>query len=131
MRCIFWQFKQIVDFFAIFDTFLNNLKGYSLLLGPYLVLEINISSFKSKRNYVSYSILKFLKESHSTLMGSTQLIIEVDLYFPLFLQLPEKGPRAKWIMYKHVSDNSKKCLFVGKFCLSVARLQPTPAYVET
>ena len=39
-------------------------------------------------------------------------------------------------IYKYVSDNSKKCLSVCYFgilsvaCLSVARLQPTPAYVE-
>ena len=50
---------------------------------------------------------------------------------PLFLQLPEKGPRPKWTICKHVSDNSKKCLSVGNFwILSAARLQPTPAYVE-
>ena len=41
---------------------------------------------------------------------------------------------VKWIIYKHVSDKSKKCLSVGNFCLSssysVAHLQPTLAYVE-
>ena len=35
--------------------------------------------------------------------------------FPLFMQLPEKSPRLKFIIYKHVSDNSKKCLSVGSF----------------
>ena len=39
--------------------------------------------------------------------------------FPLFLQLPEKGPTPKWTIYKHVSDKSKKCLTVIlEFCLS-------------
>ena len=35
--------------------------------------------------------------------------------FPLSLQLSKKGPRPKWIIDKHVSDNSKKCLFVVNF----------------
>ena len=56
-----------------------------------------------------------------------------------FCNFWKKGPRPKWTIYKHISDNSKKCLSVGSFeilsvvviCrLYVARLQPTPAYVE-
>ena len=42
----------------------------------------------------------------------------MDLFvvlFPLFLQLPEKTPRPKCTIYKHVSDNSKKYLSVGNF----------------
>ena len=35
--------------------------------------------------------------------------------FPIFLQLPKKGLRPKWTIYKHVSDKSKKCLSVGNF----------------
>ena len=34
---------------------------------------------------------------------------------PLFLRLPEKGLIPKWTIYKHVSNNSKKCLSVGNF----------------
>ena len=33
--------------------------------------------------------------------------------FLLFLQLSEKGPRPKWTIHKHVSDNFKKWLSVG------------------
>ena len=49
--------------------------------------------------------------------------------FLLFLQLPEKS-----FIYKNISDNSKKCLSVCRRrrrpLLSVARLQPTPTYVQ-
>ena len=77
-----------------------------------------------------------------------------------FFTTSEKSPRSKWTIYKHESDKNKKLLSVGYFgilsvicpssiclssvylsvvcvsvclpvCLSsVARLQPTPAYVE-
>ena len=54
--------------------------------------------------------------------------------FPLFLHLPEKKcPRSKWAIFKHESDKNKKCLqVILELCLSssVARLQPTPAYIE-
>ena len=57
----------------------------------------------------------------------------------IFCDFRKKGPRQKWTIYKHVSDKSKKCLFVGNSGIvsvvicrlpSVSRLQPTPAYVE-
>ena len=32
-----------------------------------------------------------------------------------FCNFRKKGPRPKWTIYKHVSDNSKKCLSVGNF----------------
>ena len=53
------------------------------------------------------------------------------------MQFPKKGPRLKWIIYKHVSEKFKKCLSVGNSgiltvvsCLSVSSLLPTPVYVE-
>ena len=49
----------------------------------------------------------------------------------LVFQLPEKGPRPKWTIYKH--DINKKCLSViSDFCLlsSVVRLQPTPGFTK-
>ena len=60
--------------------------------------------------------------------------VKVTLCSYCFCNFQKKGPRSKWTIYKHVLDNSKKCLTVGnlEFCLSssVARQQPTPAYVE-
>ena len=48
--------------------------------------------------------------------------------FPRFWELSEKGPRPKWIIYKHESGKNKKCLSVNNFgFLSVAsrrHLQP-------
>ena len=59
--------------------------------------------------------------------------------------LNKKGHRPKYTIYKHVLDNYKKSLSVSnfgilsvvcrcrcncRFRLYVARLQPTPAYVE-
>ena len=32
-----------------------------------------------------------------------------------FCNLRKKGPRLKWTIYKHISDNSKKYLTVGNF----------------
>ena len=64
---------------------------------------------------------------------------QVTLCSYYFCNFRKKVPRPKWTIYKHVSDNSKKGLSIGNFffCLSslssvysVARLQPTPAYVE-
>ena len=57
----------------------------------------------------------------------------VTLCSHYFCNFHKKGPRPKWTIYKHVLDDSKKCLsvVVVVVCrLSVARLQPTPAYVE-
>ena len=53
------------------------------------------------------------------------------------LRLPEKkGPRPKWTIYKHKSVKNEKYLSIVNFGIpsvvvwcSVARLQPTPAYV--
>ena len=57
-------------------------------------------------------------------------IIEFELLFQVTLyshfELPEKGPRPKVSIYKHISDNSKKCLAVGNFgILSVCRASAT------
>ena len=32
-----------------------------------------------------------------------------------FCNFRKKGPRPKWTIYKHLSDNSKKCLSIGNF----------------
>ena len=58
-------------------------------------------------------------------------------YVPTFFATSGKKVLDPNGPYIAVSDYSKKCLFVGNFgilsvviCLSVARLQPTPAYLE-
>ena len=44
----------------------------------------------------------------------------------IFATSGKKGPGPKLTIYKHVSDNCKKCLSIG----SLQRLQPTIAYEE-
>ena len=51
------------------------------------------------------------------------------------MNIQKKGLIPEWTIYKHVLENSKKCLSIGNFrilpsSLSVTRLQATPAYVE-
>ena len=60
---------------------------------------------------------------------------QVILCFYYFCNFRKEGPRPKLTIYKHVSDKNKKCLSVGNFWIlyqssSVARLQPTLAYLE-
>ena len=70
--------------------------------------------------------------------GDPAKILILDLKMSLNrAQRDKKGPRHKWTIYKHESDQNNKCLSVGNFGilsvirrLSVARLQPTPVYLE-
>ena len=56
-------------------------------------------------------ILNLIKYVKQTKVRQFWVTFQVTL-FPLFLQLLEKGPKPKLIIYKHVSDNSRKCLSV-------------------
>ena len=40
--------------------------------------------------------------------------------FVLSLQLQKKGPKSKWSIYKHASDNTKKCLIVDNLMKSLS-----------
>ena len=51
--------------------------------------------------------------------------------FPLFLPYPEKGPKPKWTIYKHVSEHSKKCLSVIlELCLLFVVCSASAAYTR-
>ena len=69
-------------------------------------------------------------------LGRSNLLVHINFVVPTIFATSGKKTRPKWAIYKYVLDNSKKCLSVGNFgilsvvCLSVARLQPIPAYVE-
>ena len=47
------------------------------------------------------------------LKDSLWFIFIINLCRLFFCNFRKKGPRPKWTIYKHVSDNSKKCLSVG------------------
>ena len=46
-----------------------------------------------------------------------------------FCDFRKKGPRPKWTIYKHVSDNSKKCLSVGNSEILSVVCRPSSAVV--
>ena len=56
-------------------------------------------------------ILLYLHQTSAS-YGTPFDIIEFELLFQVTLyshfELPEKGPRPKWTIYKHASDNSEK-----------------------
>ena len=99
LKMQFWTYY----FHSRFSTF-NSCHGSSkVLLKPTIV-----DKYWAKTYYADIIF---------TIVGHNYRVVEIIFFcamFPLFLQLPEKKcPRPKWTIYKHVSDNSKKCLSFG------------------
>ena len=79
---IWWEFSLEICFYTFYDN-------KKILSGP-----------------VSWRIFCFLPQNQFW------FIFIINLCRHFFCDIRKKGSRPKWTIYKHVSDNSKKCLSV-------------------
>ena len=78
-------------------------------------MDLRNNFLKFSENLRVQKLINFQKVEEKSKI-STKSYFLFDSTWHLFLKLSEKKcPTPKWTLYKHVSDNSKKCLSVGNF----------------
>ena len=97
------------------------------IVGAYGYLKSNLKSVSLKNKFGSINAMACQLMPLDGSFNNSMLfwfIFIIKLCRQFFCDCRKKGPRLKWTIFKHDSDNSKKCLTVGNSVCRRRRLCP-------